>query len=130
MSEKFYTFQEYLNNSTDPSEYIKMYENYLSASDDLTIEQEKAIDEAVDKFLIKYKDKDLNSVDFEKFYEEMVNEGIIGSILGGITGFALGKSIGKVVARVMGVEKGFLYDLLTSRLVGAAMGVALGRKII
>lgn len=93
-----------------------------SANVQLTEEQEKRIDDVVEKFIS-------SNMTIQEFNDELTNEGIIGSILGGLTGFALGKSVGRVVARVLGIEKGVLYDLLTSRLVGAALGSSLGSKI-
>jgi hypothetical protein len=94
---------------------------------ELTLEEEKRVDEAVRKFVAEYLEKNKGA---KEFNEELTNEGILGTILGGLTGFALGSSVGKIIANVLGIEKGVMYDMLTSRLVGAALGAAIGKRIL
>jgi hypothetical protein len=115
------TFLEHLMDSTDN----KLFEQYMIEAEDWTEEQERVIDEAVDKLVLDHHD----GKDLEETMNRLIEEGFLGSILGGLTGFALGKSAGKMIAKVLGITKGVLYDLLTSRLVGAALGAALGKRI-
>ena len=115
------SFLEHITNNTD----TKLFEQYLVESEEWTDEQEKIVDEAVEKLMTDHKD----GKDLEETMNQLLDEGFLGSILGGLTGFALGKSAGKMIAKVLGISKGVLYDLLTSRLVGAALGAALGKRI-
>jgi hypothetical protein len=115
------TFIEHLTENEDP----KLIMEYINESYDLTEEQERLIDEAVDKLVME----EASGQDIEKVMNDIIQEGLLGSIFGGLTGFALGKSVGKMIAKVLGIQKGVLYDLLTSRLVGAALGAALGKRI-
>lgn len=97
-----------------------------SLKTELTPDEEKQVDEAIEKFVKEYLNdgktlKDLN--------EDITNEGFLGSILGGLAGYALGSSIGKIIANVLGIEKGVVFDLLTSRLIGCALGSALGKRV-
>lgn len=120
------TFKEYLVGEgifTDIE--IDMLNENLKT--ELTLEEEKKVDEAVRKFVDEYLEKNKGAKDFN---EELTNEGILGSILGGLSGFALGSSIGKIIANVLGIEKGVMYDMLTSKLVGAALGAAIGKRMI
>ncbi len=114
------TYREYL---TESDENI-LLQRALHEANDLTPEQDAAINHVVERILAEH----ANGRDLGEVMEEITNEGFIGSILGGLTGFALGKTIGTTIARILGVEKGVLYDLLTSRLVGAALGSAIGKK--
>ncbi len=115
------TFVEHLTEKADP----KLLLEYLNEADELTEDQEKAIDEAVERLVKEHE----NGNDIETVMNNIIEEGFLGSIFGGLTGFALGKSIGKTIAKVLGIQKGVLYDLLTSRLVGAALGAVLGKRI-
>ena len=119
MDNKVKTFEEIINetiSSVDEQELvIALQESYKH---ELTEEEERQIDIAVDNFVSEYMDSDK---DIETLQHEIMNEGLLGSILGGLTGFALGKSVGKIIAKVLGIQKGIFYDLLTSRLVGAAL---------
>ena len=114
------TYHEYLTESDEHA----LLEKALHESNDITPEQDAAINQVVERILAEH----ANGRDLGEVMEEITNEGIIGSILGGLTVFALGKTIGTTIARVLGVEKGVLYDLLTSRLVGAALGSAIGNR--
>jgi len=114
------TFLEHINKQADS----KLFEQYILESEEWTDEQEKMVDEVVEKFMADHKD----GKDLEVTMDEIIQEGLLGSILGGLTGFALGKSVGKMLAKVLGIQKGVFYDLLTSRLVGAALGAAVGKK--
>ena len=115
------TFLEHLTQNAD----TKLFEQYMIESEEWTEEQEKMVDEAVEKLVATHKDGN----DLEATMNELIKEGFLGSILGGLTGFALGKSVGKMIAKVLGIQKGLFYDLLTSRLVGAALGATLGKRI-
>jgi len=115
------TFLEHINKNVDS----KLLEQYMLESEDWSEEQEKMIDEALDKLLKDHSD----GKDLEATMNEIIEEGLLGSILGGLTGFALGKTVGKALAKVLGIQKGALYDLLTSRLVGAALGAVMGKRI-
>jgi hypothetical protein len=120
------TFKEYLVGEgifTD-IEIDMLNENLKS---ELTPEEEKKVDEAVNKFVTEYLEKNKGA---KEFNEDLTNEGFLGTIIGGLTGYALGSSVGKIVANVLGVQKGVLYDMLTSRLVGAALGAAIGKRMI
>ena len=120
------TFIEYLEDQNVTEQELNILNESLNS--EWTPELEAKVDSAIEAFFSEYQNED-GSYDFDRFNEEITNEGFLGSILGGLTGFALGKSIGKVVARALGIEKGLLYDMFTSRLVGAALGAALGKKI-
>jgi uncharacterized protein with von Willebrand factor type A (vWA) domain len=115
------TFLEHLNNNTDS----KLFEQYMIEAEAWTEDQERIVDEAVDRLMIDHK----NGKDLENSMNEIIEEGVLGSIFGALTGFALGKTVGKMIAKVLGIEKGVFYDLLTSRLVGAALGATLGKRI-
>lgn len=120
------TFREYLIETNTFSEVeLQMLNENLKT--ELTEDEEKKIDEAVNKFVAEYLEKNKGA---KEFNEELTNEGMLGSILGGLTGFALGSSVGKIIANVLGIERGVVYDLLTSRLVGAALGAALGKRML
>lgn len=119
------TFKEHLFEKDTVTDFDKEL-LMESLSSELTEDEQAKVDEAIDKFVTEYLEKNKNIVDLNN---ELTNEGFLGSILGGLTGFALGKSIGKIIARVLGVEKGILYDLLTSKLIGAAVGAAVGKKM-
>tara|TARA_R110002060_G_scaffold59154_1_gene69030 strand:+ start:271 stop:630 length:360 start_codon:yes stop_codon:yes gene_type:complete len=117
------TFLEHIHNIEDID--TKLLEQCLIEADELTIEQEEAIDSVVDRLVAESE----NGKDLETAMDEIIEEGILGSILGGLSGFALGKTVGKALAKVLGIQKGALYDLLTSRLVGAALGAVMGKRI-
>jgi hypothetical protein len=118
------TFKEYLiETGTFTETELEMLNENLKT--ELTVDEERKIDEAVRKFVSDYREKGING-----FNEELTNEGFLGSVLGGLAGFALGSSVGKIIANVLGIEKGVIYDLLTSRLVGAALGAALGKRAL
>ena len=118
------TYEEFINvNKNFEKEFQVLNENLIT---ELSPEQEKQIDEAIERFVHDYLKNGKTLTDLQ---EDIMNEGFIGSILGGLAGFALGSSIGKIIARVLGVERGILYDMLTSRLVGAALGSALGSRV-
>ena len=117
------TFFEYLSEENITKEEITLLEESLQS--EWTDELEQKVDAALEEFTKQYANED-GTFDFDRFNEELTNEGFLGSIFGGLTGFALGKTIGKAVAKVLGIEKGVMYDMLTSRLVGAALGSALG----
>jgi hypothetical protein len=114
------TFLEHINKHTDS----KLFEQYLLESEEWTEEQEKVVDDVVEKLMADHK----GGKDLEVTMNEIIEEGLLGSILGGLTGFALGKSVGKMIAKVLGIQKGLFYDLLTSRLVGAALGASVGKR--
>jgi len=115
------TFLEHLMENADN----KLFEQNMIESEDWTEEQERIVDEAVDKLVLDHHD----GKDLEETMNQLIEEGFLGSILGGLTCFALGQSAGKMIAKVLGISKGILYDMLTSRLVGAALGAALGKRI-
>ena len=119
------TFKEHIleKNNVSSIETELLLESLKS---ELSEEEKKQVDEAINRFVKEYGEKNKGLEDFNK---ELTNEGFLGSILGGLTGFALGSSVGKIIANVLGIEKGVIYDLLTSRLVGAALGAALGKRI-
>lgn len=119
------TFKEHILEK-DTTSQIELDILLESVKSELSEEDQKKIDIAINEFVTEYLEK---NKDIKDFNEELTNEGFLGSILGGLTGFALGSSIGKIIANVLGIEKGVVYDLLTSRLVGAALGAALGKRI-
>ena len=119
------TFFEYLDEKNVTREEIQLLEESLQS--EWTDELEEKVDAALEEFVKQYANED-GTFDFERFNEEVTNEGLLGSIFGGLTGFALGKTIGKTVAKVLGIQKGIFYDLLTSRLVGAGLGAAIGKQ--
>lgn len=120
------TFFEYLSEENITKEEITLLEESLQS--EWTDELEQKVDAALEEFTKQYANED-GTFDFDRFNEELTNEGFLGSIFGGLTGFALGKTIGKTVAKVLGIQKGIFYDLLTSRLVGAGLGAAIGKSL-
>jgi hypothetical protein len=120
------TFEQYLleQNVTERDMQI-LHESLIT---EWTPELESKVDAALEEFITTYKNED-GTYNFERFNEELTNEGLLGSIIGGLAGFALGTTIGKTVCKVLGIQSGILYDMFTSRLVGAALGAALGKKI-
>jgi hypothetical protein len=120
------TFEQYLleQNVTERDMQI-LHESLIT---EWTPELEAKVDAALEEFITTYKNED-GTYNFERFNEELTNEGLLGSIIGGLAGFALGTTIGKTVCKVLGIQSGILYDMFTSRLVGAALGAALGKKI-
>jgi hypothetical protein len=120
------TFEQYLSEQQVTEQDIQLLQESLVS--EWTPELEAKVETALEQFVASYKNED-GSYDFERFNEELTNEGLLGSIIGGLTGFALGSSIGKTVCKVLGIQSGLMYDLLTSRLVGAALGAALGKRI-
>jgi hypothetical protein len=120
------TFEQYLleQNVTEKDMQI-LHESLIT---EWTPELEAKVDAALEEFITTYKNED-GTYNFERFNEELTNEGLLGSIIGGLAGFALGTTIGKTVCKVLGIQSGILYDMFTSRLVGAALGAALGKKI-
>lgn len=127
----FLNFKEFtkINESKRIDETTRDVRNNLLESTELSPDEEKKIDEALDRFMKRYEELKEQDLSFEEIESEMIKEGTLMAIIGGLTGFALGKTIGKAVARVLGVEKGFFYDLLTSRIFGAAMGAVMGKRI-
>lgn len=119
------TFKEFLI-ETDTFTEVEIQMMNENLKTELTVDEEKKVDEAVKKFVAEYLEKNKG---VKEFNEELTNEGFMGSILGGLTGFALGSTVGKVIANVLGIERGIFYDLLTSRLVGAALGAAIGKRM-
>lgn len=119
------TFKEHLIEKETLSQ-IELDELHESLKSELSEDEQRKVDIAIDKFVTEYLEKNKS---LEDLNDELTNEGFLGSILGGLTGFALGSSIGKIIANVLGIQKGVVYDLLTSRLVGAALGSALGKRI-
>ena len=119
------TFFEYLSEENITKEEITLLEESLQS--EWTDELEQKVDAALEEFTKQYANED-GTFDFDRFNEELTNEGFLGSIFGGLTGFALGKTIGKTVAKVLGIHRGIFYDLLTSRLVGAGLGAAIGKS--
>lgn len=118
---------EKIDEALDKYKYSIEVHKLLLESETLTEDQEKEMDEALDKFVVEYNRINLEGT--EEDLEKLISEGLIGSIIGGLAGFALGKTIGKAISKVLGIEKGILYDLLTSKLVGAAIGATMGKKI-
>lgn len=120
------TFEQYLleQNVTEKDMQI-LHESLIT---EWTPELEAKVDTALEEFIVTYKNED-GTYDFERFNEELTNEGLLGSIIGGLAGFALGATIGKTICKVLGIQSGLMYDMFTSRLVGAALGAALGKKI-
>jgi hypothetical protein len=120
------TFEQYLLEQQITEQDMQLLQESLVS--EWTPELEAKVEAALEEFVSSYKLED-GSYDFERFNEELTNEGLLGSIIGGLTGFALGSTIGKTVCKVLGIQSGLMYDLLTSRLVGAALGAALGKRI-
>lgn len=120
------TFEQYLTEQQVTEKDMQLLQESLVS--EWTPELEAKVEAALEEFVASYKMED-GSYDFERFNEELTNEGLLGSIIGGLTGFALGSTIGKTVCKVLGIQSGLMYDLLTSRLVGAALGAALGKRI-
>jgi hypothetical protein len=119
------TFLELINEQDISSEEIILLQESLQS--EWNEELESKVDSALEEFVLQYGKED-GTFDFDRFNEEITNEGFLGSIMGGLTGFALGKTIGKTIAKVLGIEKGIFYNLLTSRLVGAGLGAAIGKS--
>jgi hypothetical protein len=120
------TFEQYLVEQEVTEKDMEFLKESLNS--EWTPELEAKVDAALEEFILTYKNED-GTYNFEKFNEELTNEGFLGSIVGGLAGFALGSTIGKTIAKVLGIQSGVMYDLLTSRLVGAALGAALGKRI-
>lgn len=118
------TFLDYMAEENITSPELQILNESLQT--EWTEELEAKVDAALEEFSKTYKKED-GSYDFQKFNEEVTNEGILGSIFGGLAGFALGKTVGKTVAKILGIQSGIMYDMLTSRLVGAALGASLGK---
>jgi len=120
------TFEQYLLEQDVTTKDLQVLSESLIT--EWTPELEAKVDAALEEFIITYKNED-GTYDFERFNEELTNEGLLGSIIGGLAGFALGTTVGKTICKVLGIQSGLLYDMFTSRLVGAALGAALGKRI-
>jgi hypothetical protein len=120
------TFEQYLLEQDVTANDMQILQESLIT--EWTPELEAKVDAALEEFIITYKNED-GTYDFERFNEELTNEGLLGSIIGGLAGFALGTTVGKTICKVLGIQSGLLYDMFTSRLVGAALGAALGKRI-
>jgi hypothetical protein len=120
------TFEQYLLEQDVTAKDLQVLSESLIT--EWTPELEAKVDAALEEFIITYKNED-GTYDFERFNEELTNEGLLGSIIGGLAGFALGTTVGKTICKVLGIQSGLLYDMFTSRLVGAALGAALGKRI-
>jgi hypothetical protein len=120
------TFEQYLLEQDVTINDMQILQESLIT--EWTPELEAKVDAALEEFIITYKNED-GTYDFERFNEELTNEGLLGSIIGGLAGFALGTTVGKTICKVLGIQSGLLYDMFTSRLVGAALGAALGKRI-
>jgi hypothetical protein len=120
------TFEQYLLEQDVTTNDMQILQESLIT--EWTPELEAKVDAALEEFIITYKNED-GTYDFERFNEELTNEGLLGSIIGGLAGFALGTTVGKTICKVLGIQSGLLYDRFTSRLVGAALGAALGKRI-
>ena len=120
------TFEQYLLEQDVTAKDLQVLSESLIT--EWTPELEAKVDAALEEFIITYKNE-VGTYDFERFNEELTNEGLLGSIIGGLAGFALGTTVGKTICKVLGIQSGLLYDMFTSRLVGAALGAALGKRI-